>query len=85
MFPLKTYYASAIENWLAAHPNRIVKKLQISSLFGEAYNRAATVQNAINGFRKTGIAPFNQHVFTDANFLNRNSTNSSGRVKSDFE
>jgi len=25
------------------HPNRIVKKLQISSLFGETYNRAATV------------------------------------------
>lgn len=69
LFPLKTYYASAIENWLANHPNRIVRKLQVASLFAEAYNRAATVQNAINSFRKTGIAPFKPDIFTEADFL----------------
>lgn len=69
MFPFKTHYAAAIENWLWSHSNRIVRKLQIDSLFGEAYSRAATVQNAISGFSKTGIAPFNPNAFGDADFL----------------
>ena len=40
----------------------------IRELFCGAYSRAATVQNAISGFRSAGIWPFNHHVFGDADF-----------------
>lgn len=69
MFPLKTYYAKAIETWLANHPNRVVRKLQVASLFGEAYMQAATLQTAASGFKKTGISPFNPDVFKEEDFL----------------
>lgn len=69
VFPLKTYYAVAIENWLANHPNRIVRKLQVASIFAEAHCRAATTQNAISGFSKTGIFPFKPDTFRDSDFL----------------
>lgn len=71
MFPLKTRYAKAIEHWLASNPNRIVKKLQVSSLFCEAYLRAATLETAVNGFRKTGIHPFNSDNFQEHDFIAR--------------
>lgn len=35
---------------------------------GKAYLRAATVSVAVNGFRKTGISPFNRFVFNDVDF-----------------
>ncbi|XP_063216726.1 uncharacterized protein LOC134527734 [Bacillus rossius redtenbacheri] len=68
MFPLKTLYAKAIEQWLANNPNRIVRKLQVSSLFCEAYLQAATLETAANGFRATGIHPFNPDVFQEHHF-----------------
>jgi len=69
MFPLKTYYAKAIENWLANHPGRTVRKLQVASLFAEAYLKAATMETAVNGFRKTGIIPFKPDVFPEEDFI----------------
>lgn len=69
MAPFKTYYAQAIENWLSNHPGRIVRKLQIATLLGEAYLKAATMQTAVNGFRKTGIFPLNPNCFDDSDFL----------------
>lgn len=69
MGPLKTFYAKAIENWLANHPNRIVRKLQIASIFGEAYMQAATMSNAVNGFAATGIFPYQPDKFKEIDFL----------------
>lgn len=40
----------------------------MSELLGKAYIRAATGPVAANGFRKTGIVPFNRFVFTDVDF-----------------
>ena len=39
--------------------------LQISRLFGLAYGKAAAVSNAVNGFKATGICPFNPLIFPD--------------------
>lgn len=71
MFPLKTRYAQAIENWLASNPHRIVRKLQVAKLLGESYLRAATLETAVNGFRKTGIHPFNPNIFQEHDFIAR--------------
>ncbi|CAK1596501.1 unnamed protein product [Parnassius mnemosyne] len=40
----------------------------MSSLFGTAYNRAATMPNAVSAFSKTGICPLNPNIFTDVDF-----------------
>lgn len=57
MSPFKTYYAQKIETWLRNNSasGRKVTAYQIGELVGKAYARAATVQTAINGFKKTGL------------------------------
>jgi hypothetical protein len=68
MFPLKTYYAQAIESWLRHNPGRVVTNRQVGMLFGEAYQKAATMNNSINAFKKTGLFPCNRHVFGEEHF-----------------
>lgn len=48
---------------------RIINQKDVASLFGTAYLRAATAQNAVSGFEKTCIWPPNSIVFDDADFL----------------
>ncbi|XP_066593618.1 uncharacterized protein [Prorops nasuta] len=69
MFPLKTYLDQALETWLNNHPGRSVTTFQVSKIFCEAYLKATTPCNAINGFRKTGIVPFNPEIFSDTDFV----------------
>lgn len=68
MKPLKSYYASGIETWLATHPGRLVTHGQVAPLFATAYKLAATMIVAENGFRATGILPFNPAVFKPEDF-----------------
>lgn len=68
MGPFKTHFSQAIEDWLKNKPGEVVTLNEISTLLGKAYLRAASVSVAVNGFRKTGIAPFNRFVFSDADF-----------------
>ncbi len=63
MKPLSTYYTQAVETWLRQHPGRRVTVFQLASLFGKAYLKSATAQNAESGFRKTGIYPLDRHIF----------------------
>ena len=66
--PLKTYYNQHIEQWLSTHPGRGVTSFQVSHLFGLAYGKAATVNVAVNGFRKAGIFPLNPLDFDNVEF-----------------
>lgn len=68
MGPLKTYYAQAVEAWLKSHPGRTLTHYQVASVLSTAYARAATIENAVNAFRKTGIFPFQPTIFTDDAF-----------------
>ncbi|KAJ4425753.1 hypothetical protein ANN_27376, partial [Periplaneta americana] len=68
MLPFKTYYAQAIEQWLKQNAGRIVTHCQVGMLLGEAFNKAASVAVATNGFRKTGPCPCNRHIFSDFEF-----------------
>ena len=69
MKPLSTYYDHAVRKWLRTHPGRVVTQFQIASIFGEAYLNAATMGNAINGFKKTGIWSLDPLVFQEHDFL----------------
>lgn len=69
MKPLSLYYDDEVRKWLRTNPGRVVTFHQLSALFSAAYVRAATMQTAINGFRKTGVWPVDSSVFSDADFL----------------
>ena len=65
MKPLSTFYNQALEQWLRNNLGRIVTQFQVASIFKHAYVKAVTAKNAENGFKATGIFPFNKHVFDD--------------------
>lgn len=66
--PLNTYFSAAITTRLHEFPGKALNVDAISSLVGKAFPRAATVEVAINSFRKTGLWPPDRHVFTDADY-----------------
>ena len=65
MAPLSQYYSEEVRKWLQSHPGRVVTINQIGKLYGAAFMRAASVEMAVNGFRKTGIFPLDSNVFPD--------------------
>ena len=74
MKPLSVYYDDCIRVWLRNHPGLLVGMFQIAALFRTAYIRAATMQIAINGYRATGIFPYDPHVFQDSDFAGAEAT-----------
>lgn len=68
MSPLSTYYSQEVNTWLRNNPGRVVTQFQLAKLFGAAYCKTATIQNAVSGFSKTGIFPTNRNVFSEADF-----------------
>lgn len=77
MAPLSAFYEQETKKWLIHHPGRYVTIYQVGKLFRSAFSRAATVQNAVNGFKKTGIYPFNRDVFPDYLFAPSETTEKS--------
>ncbi|XP_053685837.1 uncharacterized protein LOC128735375 [Sabethes cyaneus] len=66
----KTNLFQATERFLKKTPGKVVTLNDISSLLGEAFIKtaSATPSNAINGFLKTGIYPFNRFIFKEDEF-----------------
>lgn len=73
--PLKTYFNQEITKWLKAHPGRVVTHLQIGGLFNKAYGKTATVENACQGFKSTGLWPVDADIFPDHLFEPAETTN----------
>lgn len=73
MGPLKTYYSDEIRRFMR-ESGRKVTPYDIAGLFGKAYLKCANAQTAVNGFRVTGIYPFDKHIFTDADYIAGSST-----------
>nr|CAD7596083.1 unnamed protein product [Timema genevievae] len=69
MGPFKHYYSLEIDNWLKKHPHRSVTAYKMESIMGQAYIRADTTENAINGFKKYGLVPFNSNILRDHDFV----------------
>lgn len=67
--PFKTYFNQACDDFMVQNPGQTISLKDIASLVGLAYQRAFTPLNITKGFSKTGIYPFNSHLFTDHDFL----------------
>lgn len=69
--PLSSYMAAESSTWTRRNRKKNLY-LTFKTLFQvliPAYNRAATKEIAVSGFRKTGIHPFNKDIFTDEDFV----------------
>ena len=66
--PLMTYYDYELACWMKQNPGEIVPLSKVSSLFGKAYSKAATLAIAVRAFECCGIYPFNRDVFPDTVF-----------------
>lgn len=82
MGPMSTYYTQEVNAWLRNNPGRVVTQFQLAKLFGAAYCKAATIQNAVSGFIKTGIFPTNRNVFGEADFAPAETTEIPATVSS---
>lgn len=65
MAPLSTYYQQEVRQWITMHPGRAVTIHQVAKLYGTAFLRAASMNTAVNGFKQTGIYPFNRNIFPE--------------------
>ncbi|KAG5866050.1 hypothetical protein JTB14_006423 [Gonioctena quinquepunctata] len=55
--------------WLKQNPGRIISPYQICKLMCPAYFKSSTAEILVNGFRKSGICPFNKNIFSDYDFV----------------
>jgi hypothetical protein len=55
MAPLNHYCSEEVRKCLRSHPGRVVTINQIGKLYGSAFMKAASIETAVNGFRKTAI------------------------------
>jgi len=59
---------------------RSVTAYQVGELMGRAYMKDSTIENAVNGFRKTGIIPFNPNTFQDYEFVAETTINNEENI-----
>jgi transposase-like protein len=66
--PLKNYYNKACDSWMISNPGKPISIYEIAGFVGYAFPMAMTPKNIQNGFRVTGIWPYNCDVFRDDEF-----------------
>ena len=73
--PFKTTFGVAMNGWMRSHPGRIFTIYDVPFLVAEAQLHSLTIRNIQNGFRVSGIYPYNRNVSTDENFAPAKVTN----------
>lgn len=75
MKPFKSAYSDACDLWMRSNPGVRISEYEIAGLVASAFNRVSRIDIVINGFRCTGIHPFNRNIFTDLDYLGSDMTN----------
>ena len=65
--PMKSYYSEEVRTFLR-NQGRPVTHFDVAELFGRAFLRASSGENAVSGFKVTGICPLNRNIFRDWEF-----------------
>ena len=60
---------AAADTWMVANRGRKISFNDIAEIFCVAYDKVATVEKSVNGFRVCGLWPFNDHIFSDEDFV----------------
>lgn len=68
-FPFKAAYNLACETWLLNHPGVPLTIYEVAAIVNTALDKSFTPRNIKSGFSSTGIYPFNNDIFTDADFI----------------
>lgn len=55
--------------WMLSNPRKPVSIYEVAQFANTAYTTAFSMENAIAGFQKTGIHPFDRNTFTKDDFL----------------
>lgn len=66
--PFKTAYSRACNDYLTQNPGNVINIKDIAGIFNVAYSRVATINNAVQGFKATGLVPLNSQVFHEFDF-----------------
>ena len=66
--PLKSAYNAAADTWLIANYGKRISFYDVAEIFATAYNKTASVEKSVNGFRACGLWPYNDAVFSDEDF-----------------
>ncbi|CAG4946549.1 unnamed protein product [Parnassius apollo] len=66
--PFKRYLSSAQDAWMRNKAGKTMTIYDIPGIVRTSLPLALTPSNIMSGFEKTGIFPFNQHKFNDADF-----------------
>ena len=66
--PLKNAYNAAADTWLIANYGKRISFYDVAEIFATAYNKTATVEKSVNGFRACRLWPYNDAVFSDEDF-----------------
>ncbi|KAG5885651.1 hypothetical protein JTB14_006506 [Gonioctena quinquepunctata] len=59
---------------MVSNPGQVIAEKDLGGIFGKAYAKAATYENAVKGFEACGIEPFNSQCFSDADFAASSTT-----------
>ena len=62
------YWDKEVLKFWRAHPDRVITKARFGSICTPAYNKAISITNVCNGFRATGIYPFDPDAIPDIAF-----------------
>ncbi|KAF2879570.1 hypothetical protein ILUMI_26595 [Ignelater luminosus] len=74
--PFQTFYAEAVKLvFLIKNPGKPLTIYNVSECVAYAYRKAMNPLSIQNAFRKYGIFPFDQGIFTETDFLSSEATN----------
>ncbi|KAJ2937102.1 hypothetical protein O0L34_g19464 [Tuta absoluta] len=67
--PFKAFYNSAVDSWLMQNPGKNFTIYNVADCVSQAYLKSMTPMNITKSFKKCGIFPFDDTIFTDIDFL----------------
>ena len=61
---LKSHWSNVCHAYMSENDGHVVTKFQFNNLFSKAWYLAVKPETIMNGFRKTGVYPLNEHAIT---------------------